>query len=151
MLGGAIIYSYYNFVQGLFTFHCVAHISKILGGPGPPGPPVDPPLLGGHAIHIVVSVCKVREVGVTTTEYVHVCSKLTNFLEVSMHPRAVLQFKSTVRVPRQSTMSVFVLREVRDGRQDEPVVTRERKHFRKIHESNCKLWSFLVCLALVDA
>ena len=46
-----------------------------------------------------------------------------------MHPRAVLQFKSTVRVPRQPTMSVFVLREVRDGRQGEPVVTRKRKHF----------------------
>ena len=40
MLGGAIIYSYYKFVQGLFTFHCVVNIFKILGGgPGPPWPP----------------------------------------------------------------------------------------------------------------
>ena len=39
MLGGAIIYSYYKFVQGLFKFHCVVNIFKILGGAWPPWPP----------------------------------------------------------------------------------------------------------------
>ena len=31
-----MIYSYYKFVQGLFTFHCVVNIFKILGGAWPP-------------------------------------------------------------------------------------------------------------------
>ena len=42
-------------------------------------------------------------------------------------------------------MSVFVLREVQDGRQDEAAITRERKRFSKIHESNCKPWLCLAC------
>ena len=49
------------------------------------------------------------------------------------------------KVPRKPTMSVFVVREVQDGRQGEPAITRERRHFRKIHESHCKPWSCLAC------
>ena len=33
-------------------------------------------------------------------------------------------------------MGAFVVREVQDGRQGESAITRERKHFSKIHESN---------------
>ena len=33
-------------------------------------------------------------------------------------------------------MGAFVVREVKDGRQGEPAITRERKHFSKIHESD---------------
>ena len=72
------------------------------------------------------------------------------FLEVSMHPRAVLQFKSTVRVPRQPTMSVFPQRGPRRPSRWASRNSRT-KAFSQIHESNCKLWSCLVCLALVDA
>ena len=42
-------------------------------------------------------------------------------------------------------MSIFSLREAQDGRQGEPAITREWKHFSKIHESHCKPWSCLAC------
>ena len=42
-------------------------------------------------------------------------------------------------------MGAFVVREVKDGRQGEPAITRERKHFSKIHESDCKPLSCKAC------
>ena len=41
-------------------------------------------------------------------------------------------------------MGAFVLRDVQDGRQGEPAITRVRKHFSKIHESHCKPLSCLL-------
>ena len=40
-------------------------------------------------------------------------------------------------------MGAFVVRKVKDGRQGEPAITRERKQFSKIHESHCKPLSWL--------
>ena len=60
------------------------------------------------------------------------------------NPRAVPQYKTKVKATGQPTMSVFVHRELQDGRQGEPAITRERRHLGKIHESHCKPWS---CLA----
>ena len=42
-------------------------------------------------------------------------------------------------------MGAFVVREVKDGRQGEPAITRERRRFSKIHESHCKPLSCLSC------
>ena len=68
---------------------------------------------------------KVCQVGVTMIK--HVSSKLSHlcqaFLELLTHLRALLQYKAKVQVPRQHTVSVFVLREVQDSHQGEPAIT----------------------------
>ena len=40
-------------------------------------------------------------------------------------------------------MGAFVFRRVQEGHHGEPAITRERKHFSKIHESDCKPSTFL--------
>ena len=42
-------------------------------------------------------------------------------------------------------MGVFVFRIVQEGHHGEPAITRERKHFSKIHESDCKPSTYLAC------
>ena len=42
-------------------------------------------------------------------------------------------------------MGVSVFRRVQDGHHGEPAITRERKHFSKIHESDCKPSTCLAC------
>ena len=46
-------------------------------------------------------------------------SLICTFLEVFTHRRAVLLYESNVKV---HTMSIFVVREVQDGSQDEPAI-----------------------------
>ena len=43
------------------------------------------------------------------------------------------------------TMGVFVFRRVQEGYHGEPAITREQKHFSKIHESDCKPSTCLAC------
>ena len=43
------------------------------------------------------------------------------FLDVFTHPRAVMRYKSIVKVPKQPTMSV----KSKNGRQSEPAITLE--------------------------
>ena len=42
-------------------------------------------------------------------------------------------------------MGVFVLRRVQEGHHGEPAITRERKHFSKIHPSDFKPLTCLAC------
>ena len=42
-------------------------------------------------------------------------------------------------------MGVSVFRRVQEGHHGEPAITRERKHFSKIHESDCKPSTCLAC------
>ena len=43
------------------------------------------------------------------------------------------------------TMGGFVFRRVQEGYHSEPAITRERKHFSKIHPSDCKPSTRLAC------
>ena len=45
----------------------------------------------------------------------------------------------------QPTMGGFVFRRVQEGYHGEPAITRERKHFSKIHPSDCKPSTRLAC------
>ena len=83
-------------------------------------------------------------VGVTINESIAEPSLTGFFLAVyASQSCATLQFEC--KVPRKPTMSGLSVKEVQDGRQGEPAITRERRHFRKIHESHCKLWWCLAC------
>ena len=60
-------------------------------------------------------------------------------------PKADLHYKSSLQVSRQSTIGVFIFRRVQEGHHSKPVITRERRHFSKIHESDCKPSTCLSC------
>ena len=60
-------------------------------------------------------------------------------------PKAVLQYGSNLQVFGQPTTGVFVFRRVQEGYHGEPAITRERKHFSKIHPSDYKPSTRLAC------
>ena len=70
-------------------------------------------------------------------------------LDLSALPKLSCSTDRTYMCPaEQPTMGVFVFRRVQEGSMitvREPAITRERKHFSKIHPSDCKPWTCLAC------